>query len=759
MKKLILLLGLLLASCSGDVESETLIPEPAPVVDTSPATQAPLSMDAPLVVDKWSLWTSGTQLRGANTWQRIVVPRYDGDEFLGDEYLGPPYTQADFDALAKLGANYVNLSHPGVFTERPPYVLDEKIVANLDKMIAMATKADMFVVITFRTGPGRNDFTFYRDDDWFEREDLIETLWGDEESQAAWVEMWQYTAERYRDNPVVVGYDLICEPNANEILDEWDIDIFFATYGGTVYDWNRWYPEIVEAIREVDSETPILVAAEGYSALDWLPYLEVIDEEKIVYTFHQYEPALFTHQEAGENYSYPSELYINYSEDEVTFDRAWLADYLAIASDFSDEHGVPVAVNEYGVARWSEGADKFMHDQMGIFEEIGMNYALWVWDPDWRMWNEGVNFMTFRYGEDAENSVDVENDLQNTIKEFWSKNTVRPSNFAEQRSEPSSENWLNDMENWLYLIDVNLSNKTVDQIAASDYDMVVIDFISSESDNTDYPMAEVIAQLHNAPHPKKVIAYIDIGEAEEYRVYWDDSWGIGNPAWIVGDDPDGWAENYPVAFWAEEWQAIWLENGGMLDQVGAAGFDGVYLDWVEAYSDENVVEAARAEGVKPVYKMIEFVSFISDNIKDECEDCVVIAQNAAELVEYAEYAATIDGLAQEQVWFDGSADNEPEGDCPLPRTDADIDTEVYYDSLLPACQVQYDEFPESTLHVSSEEYLFFLNIAQEKGIPVFTIDYALIPENVAWTYATSRGYGFVPFVGNRALDGFIPPVP
>ncbi len=306
---------------------------------------------------------------------------------------------------------------------------------------------------------------------------------------------------------------------------------------------------------------------------------------------------------------------------------------------------------------------------------------------------------------------------------------------------------------------MNLSDETIDQIIASDYDMVVLDFISSEAENTDYPMAEVVEKLQNAPHPKKVIAYIDIGEAEEYRVYWQDDWEIGNPAWIVGDDPDGWAENYPVAFWAEEWQAIWLEDAGILDQIGEAGFDGVYLDWVEAYSDENVVAAAIDEGINPIYAMIEFVSFISANIKDECDDCVVIAQNAAELVEYPEYAATIDGLAQEQVWFDGGADNDPEGDCPLPRTDAEIDSESYYDSLPPACQRQFDEFPESTLHVSSEEYLFFLKIAQQKGIPVFTVDYALQPENVTWVYETSRSLGFIPFVGNRALDRFFEPVP
>jgi hypothetical protein len=66
-------------------------------------------------VDKWTLWTDGTQLRGANIWQRVVVPELDGDEFLGDGYVGPPFTQADFDRLAALGANYINLSHPGLF--------------------------------------------------------------------------------------------------------------------------------------------------------------------------------------------------------------------------------------------------------------------------------------------------------------------------------------------------------------------------------------------------------------------------------------------------------------------------------------------------------------------------------------------------------------------------------------------------------------------------------------------------------------------
>ena len=423
---------------------------PAPVTSTAPAAPTSTAAGIP-TLDKWALWTNGTQLRGANTWQRIVVPKYDGGNFLGDGYIGPPYTQADFDALAALGANYVNLSHPGVYTERPPYVLDEKVVENLDKMIGMAANADMFAVITFRTGPGRNDFTFYRDDDWFAEEDLIENLWSDTDAQAAWAEMWRYTAERYRDNPVVVGYDLICEPNANEILDEWDKEEFFANYGGSVYDWNRWYPAIVAAIREVDGETPILVGGEGYSALDWLPYLELVDAERIVYTFHQYAPSMYTHQYPDEGYTYPGEFDTDYDGEEDAFDRNWISDYLNIAAKFSAGHGVPVAVNEYGVVRWAEGAPAFMRDEMEVFEELGINYALWVWDPVWQPWNEGVNFMTFRFGSDPNNITDVENDLQDTIMEFWAKNSIRPSDFLAAQNNPA-ENMLANMSSWFNFI-------------------------------------------------------------------------------------------------------------------------------------------------------------------------------------------------------------------------------------------------------------------------------------------------------------------
>ena len=322
---------------------------------------------------------------------------------------------------------------------------------------------------------------------------------------------------------------------------------------------------------------------------------------------------------------------------------------------------------------------------------------------------------------------------------------------------PPGKARLADVTRWFYMIDVNLETAMVERVAASEYDMVVLDFIPSEQNNTDYPISDIVAQLHDAPHPKLVMAYIDIGQAEEFRTYWQPGWGIGQPEWILGADPDGWEGNFPVAYWYDEWREIWLGKEGYLQAILNAGFDGVYLDWVEAYSNEAVVTFAQQEDTNARQEMIWWVGDIADFGRTRRPGFTVIAQNAAELAEHDDYLAIIDAIAQEQVWFDGAADNNPPGDCPLPRTEAEVNTKAYRQSLSPPCQALYDDYPDSTLHVSSEDYLHYLTLAQRKGKIIFTVDYALNPDNITWVYETSRALGFVPFASSRWLDRYVEP--
>ena len=388
-------------------------------------------------VDKWSLWTNGTQLRGANVHQWRVYPELVGTEVIGPGPVGPPLTQADFDQMAAMGANYVNLSIPGIYTIKPPFELDQGVLDNMDHVLEMVANAHMYAVISYRTGPGRTEFTFFWDevDDWFGREYLNDTIWCDQAAQDAWVAMWRDTAEHYQDHPIIVGYDLMVEPNANEVgcdalkdnLDMWEPDEFLAEYGGSLYDWGQLYPRISAAIREVDSETPIIIGGMGYSAVDWLPYLVPTGDPRTVYAAHQYMPYVYTHQNPDDPQDYPGVYDLGWDGEEDQFNRVWLDDWLSTVDVYRDEYGVPVVINEFGGTRYNPNLAQFMDDQMSLFEERGLNYAFWEWPSSWEPFVSDVNAFNFLFGPDPGNNQPAEtSELIEVIRKYWGRNTLRP---------------------------------------------------------------------------------------------------------------------------------------------------------------------------------------------------------------------------------------------------------------------------------------------------------------------------------------------
>lgn len=87
-------------------------------------------------------------------------------------------------------------------------------------------------------------------------------------------------------------------------------------------------------------------------------------------------------------------------------------------------------MNEFGAVRWTPGAAEFIADQISLFEDRGMNHALWVWDPVWAPWIEEVDAFNFRHGPDPRTHNDVgPSELRDAIIAGWGRNTVRPSTW------------------------------------------------------------------------------------------------------------------------------------------------------------------------------------------------------------------------------------------------------------------------------------------------------------------------------------------
>ena len=96
--------------------------------------------------------------------------------------------------------------------------------------------------------------------------------------------------------------------------------------------------------------------------------------------------------------------------------------------DFSAAHHVPTAVDEFGVVRWVPSGAAYMNDLMDLFERRGMNHSLWEWQTHWPDFRLDVHHFDFRFGDDPDSRSETESDLLDVISNYWSRNSIRPSN-------------------------------------------------------------------------------------------------------------------------------------------------------------------------------------------------------------------------------------------------------------------------------------------------------------------------------------------
>lgn len=145
-------------------------------------------------------------------------------------------------------------------------------------------------------------------------------------------------------------------------------------------------------------------------------------------------------------------------------------------------------------------------------------------------------------------------------------------------------NTLADAQNYLYLISTSgfeSKSALINAAAATNFDLIIIDLFFEGVALTSNEVNSLKTKANGGK--RKVIAYMDIGSAEKYRYYWKKSWHLHCPNWLK-KKYDGYPDEIWVKYWNKNWQAIILGNDdAYLSRIIAAGFDGVYLDNIEAY--------------------------------------------------------------------------------------------------------------------------------------------------------------------------------
>jgi len=223
------------------------------------------------------------------------------------------------------------------------------------------------------------------------------------------------------------------------------------------------------------------------------------------------------------------------------------------------------------------------------------------------------------------------------------------------------------VRHWAYVLQ-NVDSRLVrDQLVGSHFDLYVLEPVVTEQGRAGFDIAGLIRDIRNHNIRTRgvdplILAYVDIGQAETWRWYFQPGWRVGQPEWIVGRDPDGWEGCLTVAYWHPDWRDIVIygrQGRSHLEATLRAGFDGVYLDWVEAFSDEQVRARAQQDGINPAAAMLEFIARLRRQARSGSananRDYLVVAQNGADLYETnpGRYREVIDAISQEGVWYDG----------------------------------------------------------------------------------------------------------
>jgi cysteinyl-tRNA synthetase, unknown class len=143
---------------------------------------------------------------------------------------------------------------------------------------------------------------------------------------------------------------------------------------------------------------------------------------------------------------------------------------------------------------------------------------------------------------------------------------------------------LNQAKNFLYLINPeNFVSKQafIAAVGATNYDALIMDLFFEGQQFTSSEIQQLKQKANGGK--RMVICYMSIGEAEDYRYYWNSSWAASPPTWMAAENPD-WPGNYKVRYWDDDWQDIIYKNSdSYLDRILSAGFDGVYLDIIDAF--------------------------------------------------------------------------------------------------------------------------------------------------------------------------------
>jgi endoglucanase len=279
------------------------------------------------------------------------------------------YKKADFENILSLGCDVIRLpiNLHAMADSADGYNLDPLFLTFLDQAVDWAEELNLHLILDNHT---------------FDPSSSTDPNIGD-----ILIPVWRNMADHFKNRPRLIYFEVLNEP-----------------HGISSDVWNAIQQSVVAAIREIDSVHTIIVGPSDWNSYNKLSEMPVYADTNLIYTFHFYDPFIFTHQGATwvspsminlRNVPFPynqsempplpdellgswvHNLYNNYPTDGT---EQKVKELINIADAFQKSRNVPLFCGEFGVYKlYSDNEDRVAWYQLvrEYLESNGIEWTIW----------------------------------------------------------------------------------------------------------------------------------------------------------------------------------------------------------------------------------------------------------------------------------------------------------------------------------------------------------------------------------------------
>ncbi len=290
---------------------------------------------------------------------------------------------SEFKQIADLGFTHIRLNLGRGFLQdlKPPYALRPDGLKMLDRAIKMALDNGLGIIVDMHQTPAPDIF--------HKPEEL-----------KAYKHLWKGLTAHCIHQPLTVVFELMNEPAIPELSKP-------DSAKKDVEKWKKIQTELVEIIHKRDPKRYIVVTGGGWGSADGLLQMGTLDLPRVVYTFHDYTPFIFTHQGAtwvDKSVQFLRGIHYPVTEQEVQsnwktvkenhyMDWAYTANPHGFTHEdmvkslqplfqYAKQKGIIIYCGEFGVhkpyappkdrARWTK-------DMVDLLRENGVGWSMWAY--------------------------------------------------------------------------------------------------------------------------------------------------------------------------------------------------------------------------------------------------------------------------------------------------------------------------------------------------------------------------------------------